>query len=313
MRKLKHFILILLIGSLSTTINAKQLDRIVAVVNDDVITQSELKQAVRIIDVQAAHDPAATPALKEKLRRELLDQMINKKLQLQLAKQAHVEITDEELDHAIQTVAKDNHLSVAMLYQKLSEEGMPKAAYRREMREQMVMRKLQQQELASRINITPQEVTNYIHSSLWQNNRSKIYRLADILIPLSDAPSSDELTRAKERANSIYNQLRQKVAFNETLKKLSIQSVDLGWRQLPEVPSAFAEHIIQMQQNEVSEPIRTGNGFHIIQVTAIKDKQNKEALNQKQIENLLLQRKFEEAMVHWLSKLRSQAYVVIKA
>jgi len=291
------------------------LDQIIAIVNDDVVTTSELNHALSLIKMQFAQQHMGLPP-DDVLHKQILDQLINKRLQLQTAKQVGVDISDADIDRAVQNIASQNHMTVKEVYQRINHDGMSTADYRNEMHDQMLLQKLQQQEVINRITITPDEVNNFMRSKIWQNNNAKEYHLEDILIPTSDTPSSDEISTAKRRAQMVMTKLRQGANFRAIAQSESGDDVralkggDLGWRKLPEIPSAFAEHVVQLQPKEIAGPIQTSNGFHIIRLVDARATQSKQAApDKKQVENLLLQRKFEEAVQNWVSKLRSQAFI----
>lgn len=297
------------------TSNEKQLDQIVAIVNDDVVTRTELNRGLTVIKLQLSQENMAQPPEKV-LEKQVLDQLINKKLQQQLAKQAGINASDQELENAIQSLAKQNQISVNTLYQRINNEGMTTSEYRNELRDQLTMQKLQQQEVVARIHITPEEVDSFLKSKVWQHSGSNEYHLEDILIPLSDTPSPEEIAKAKKHAQTLFEKINHGSNFEEAAQAESgdnnaLKGGDLGWRKLPEIPSAFAEQLLHMQTKDIAGPIQTPNGFHIIRLAGMRASASEQAApDRKQIENLLLQRKFEEAVQNWVSKLRSQAFIV---
>ena len=296
--------------------NEESLDQIVAVVNDDVVTTSELNHSLASVKLQIAQEHVSEPS-EAVLKKQVLDQLINKKLQLQMAKQAGIQVTEDDLDKTITRIASQNHISSAELYQHLNSEGMSTADYRNEMRDQLTLTKLQQQEVVSRITVTPQEIDRFISSHPWKNNGSgdKEYRLDDILIPLSDAPSPTEIQAAEVRANMVFAKLKQgqdfkSIAQAESGESHALEGGDLGWRKLAEIPSAFADKVSGMKAKQIAGPIQTPNGFHIIRLAEERSAGNEQGPpSRKEIENLLLQRKFEEAVQNWVTKLRKQAYI----
>ncbi len=298
--------------------NSESLDQLIAVVNDDVITKSELNHALSMVKMQITQDHLSLPPVAV-LQKQVLDQLINKKLQLQVAKQAGIEVGDADIDQMVARVAKQNNMTVAMLYQRLGSEGMSMADYRHELRTSLTIQRLQQQEVVNRITISKEEVSNFMRSQTWQFNSSKEYHLEDILIPVSDAPSAEEISAAKKRAVIAIAKLHQGKSFHEVAQSDSgdahaLQGGDLGWRKLPEVPSAFADQVAHMEANEIVGPIQTPNGFHVIRLVAARRAATEQAApDRKQIENLLLQRKFEEAVQNWVSKLRHQAFIHISS
>lgn len=296
--------------------NHESLDQIVAIVNQEVVTQSELNHSVAIVKMQMTQ--AHLPMLKDDvLQKQVLDQLINRKLQLQLAKQAGITITDQDLDSAIQTVAKQNQLSVNALYERLAKEGISSADYRNEMHDQLTLQKLQQQEIGGPFSVTPDEITQFMRTTTLQDTGPKEYQLDDIVHFLSDTPSADEIATAKKHAQNAYALLKQgkpfaDVAKFESSKHHIVKENDLGFRQLSEIPSAFIEPLQHLQQGDIADPIEAPNGFHIIRLTALRKAGSQQtAPTRQQIEDVLLQRKFEEAVQNWVSKLRAQAFIVI--
>ena len=291
------------------------LDQIIAIVNDDVVTKTEFNHALATAKIQIVQEQIPMPSANV-LEKQVLDQLINKKLELQIAKLANVNVTDADLNEAVKHIAEQNSMSVNELYQRINQEGMSTASYRTEMHDQMTLQKLQQQEVVSHIIITPQEVTTFLNSKAWQNNNSKEYRLEDILIPVAEAPSSTEIAVARKHAEEVMAKLNQGQSFQQLAQSESgdahaLQGGDLGWRKLPEIPSTFADHVVAMKPKEISGPVQAPNGFHIIRLVNVRDSGSKQAApDRKQIEQLLLQRKFEEAVQSWVSKLRSQAFIV---
>ena len=298
---------------------AKQpLDQMIAIVNDDVISRSELNHALENAKMMISQEHAAAPS-STVLKKQVLDQLINKKIQLQIAKQAGVDATDTEVNQAISRIAKQNHMTMSELYARIGQDGMNPEEYRREIHDQMTMQKLQQQEVASKMTITPQEVSSFMRSHAFQESAAKEYHLQDLLIPISDTPSTEEIESAKKHADDILTQLNtgknfEQVTLSESHSNQPLQGGDLGWRQLPEIPSAFSEHVIRMKPKTIAGPIQTPNGFHIIRLVEARALSAKQAAtSRKMIEAQLMQQKFEEAVQNWVSKLRSSAFVVVNA
>ncbi|TAK73371.1 MAG: hypothetical protein EPO11_08540 [Gammaproteobacteria bacterium] len=290
------------------------LDQIVAIINDDVVTKSELNHAIDMVKLQMTQGHQPVPA-DSVLQKQVLDQLINKKLQLQLAKQANIAITDTEVDKAINHIAQQNNMSVKDLYQHINSDGMKTDDYRAEIHDQMTLQKIEQSELMNHITVTPEEVTAFMHSKEWQNNALKEYHLEDIMIPFSDTPSTEEILSSKKRAQAVLTKLNDGKTFAEVEQSdtggdRALQGGDLGWRKLPEIPSVFAEKVAHMRANQIAGPIQAPNGFHIIRLIEVRSISTQAAPGRKQVEELLFQRKFAEAVQVWVSKLRGQAFIV---
>lgn len=310
--KMKTLILSLLFACcLGAKDAGEYLDNIVAVVNDDVVTKSELNRSLSIAKLQMREQGSklSSSALQE----QVLDQLINKKLQLQIAKQVGINFTDADIDRLVQNLAEKNNLSVAALYQRINHEGMSTADYRKELQEQMTVQKLQQQEIASRIVVTPDEINMYMRSRLAGNGGARAYHFEDILISLPDEASTDAVNDAKKRAAAMIASMQAGKKIPDALKNQSgVSSNDLGWRTLAQLPSIFADTAAGMKANQISEPIRAPNGFHILYLIADRAVASDNAPDRGQIEQMIMQRKFEEHVASWVSKMRSQAYINTK-
>ncbi len=300
----------------AVTHNKEQsLDRIVVIVNKTVITQSELDDAINRIKKQllATHTPIPPAAI---LRKQVLDQLINHKLQLEMAEQVGIHVTDADVTQAINTVAKKNRITPEKLYAAVAEQGLTKAEYRKEIHDEIAINRVEQQMIGGKMSITQQEVDNFMRSAAWLSYNSKEYHLEDILIALPEKPSAKDMAEAQIRARAVLAKLHRGASFSEAAiadssGNKALQGGDLGWRKLPEIPSAFANRIVEMKENDIAGPIQTPNGFHIIRVAGIRSvgmQGNKEE-QRKQEQELLYQRKFEEALQSWTTKLRSEAYI----
>jgi peptidyl-prolyl cis-trans isomerase SurA len=293
----------------------ESLDRIIVIVNKTVITQSELDDAMNRIKKQllATHTPIPPAAI---LRKQVLDQLINRKLQLEVAEQANIHITEADVTKAIQIVAKKNRITVEKLYASVAEQGLSKEEYRKEIHDEIAINQVERQMMNNKISISQQEVDDFMRSAAWLSYNSKEYHLEDILIALPEKPTVKDITEAKARAEAVLAKLHQGINFNEAAvadssDSKALQGGDLGWRKLPEIPSAFANQLVKMKENDIAGPIQTANGFHIIHVAGIRDvgmKGSKEE-QRKQVQELLYQRKYEEALQTWITKLRSESYI----
>lgn len=310
------FILMTLLSyqAVAATHASESLDRIVAVLNDTVITQSELQESINTVKKQITASHMSLPT-ENILRKQVLDQLINRKLQLDLAEQAHISVTNAEVDAAIAGIAKDHNVSVAELYQKINEQGLTKAEYHKQIQEEMTLQRVQQQNIGARLNVSPKEIDDFMHSKDWQAYSKKEYHIEDILVGIPEEPTSQQISAAKAQADKIMTKLHQGVNFRQAAMSDStnanaLQGGDLGWRKLPEVPSAFSEKIIRMKADDIAGPIQTPNGFHIIHLAGTRDVSGMSAANErKQVEQLIFQRKVEEALQNWITRLRSSAYV----
>lgn len=316
----KHIILVIFISFAAiplvfATPKTESLDRIVAVINDKVITESELNEAISAVKKQLKSSNVSFPT-PTALHKQVLDQLINKKLQMELAEHAGISVSDNDVDKAIHTIATNNKLSVNEVYKKIAEQGLTVKDYRKEIHEELLLEQIQQQAVGAKLNITPQEINDFMRSKTWQAFNTKEYHLEDILIALPEAPSPEDLTAAKKHANEVLAKIRGGMSFTEAAasesgEKNALQGGDLGWRKLPEIPTIFADELIHMKKNDLMGPVQTPNGFHIVHLVDIRNVNNKmdPTAERHQVEQLIFQRKLEEALQSWITKLRSEAYI----
>lgn len=294
-------------SALAKKSNAQMLDHIVVIVNDTPIMESELDTAIEGYKRQAMANNMPLPA-ESVIRKQALDQLIDRKLELMIADQSGMHVTDEQLNKAIATIAQQNNMSVDELNKKVQAEGLSLTDYHKEIREEILLQQLQQQEVGAKITITPDEVKTFMQSpqSTQQNTGEKEYHLEDILVDLPDNASPADVTNAKTKAAEMLNQLKHGAAIKN--------NNDLDWRKLGEVPAEFSNHVLTMKTGTFAGPIQTANGFHIIHLLGVRTAktaatQNANIPSEKQAEELLYQQKFEKALNDWLKKLRGDAVI----
>jgi len=278
MKKIFYGLMLLVCAVLCTNIfavNSKQtlvaINRVVAVVNDQVITEAQLND--ELIMIKKRLEKAGTPLPSNHiLKEQVIQQMINQTLQLQLAKRTGVRISHHELNAALLRIAKQNHQTMHELYQSVKQQGWTVDGFRQEIRDEITIQKLQSRELAPHISISQQEVDDYLQSSGKDANKMPKYRLGDILIALPDTPSPSQVTAAKKKANIIVKKLKAGADFKKLAVSVSgdaseaLKGGDLGWRKLAELPSVFADKVSHMKTGEIAGPIQAPNGFHVIKL-----------------------------------------------
>ena len=288
---------------------AEPLDKIVAVVNNDVITQQEVQDKIAFIKHQAAAAHQALPADAE-LKKQILEQLINRALQMQVAKKAKIEITDAEIDAAIQDIATRNHLSLEQMKQSLLKDGITFTKFREQIREEMLMGKVERQAVNPNVNISDEEVANFLKNGD-VNEENNEYHVLDILVPVSDKPTTGELENARKLALNTENKLRSNVDAAKIIHADNLQQQDLGWRKAQDLPSIFIAVAGKMKSGEISSPIQAPNGFHIIKLLAVRQPA-KTALTPEQAREILYHRKLDANLKAWLQDLRKQSYIKIE-
>ena len=246
------------------------LDKIVAVVNDDVITSTELDNRLHAIKDQLKNQSSPLPP-DPILKKQVLDRMILASLQLQLADQNGIRVDDDTLNRTIERIAGGNKLSLPEFRSVLENEGYDFATFREDIRREILISRVQQRQVSDRIMVTEQEIDNFLATQRAQGNNGAEYHLAHILIAVPDASSSERIQAAHQRADDILKKLRAGANFQETAIASSdgqqaLQGGDLGWRKAAELPTLFVDLVMHMKTGDVSNLIRSPSGFHIIKL-----------------------------------------------
>jgi peptidyl-prolyl cis-trans isomerase SurA len=250
------------------------LDSIVAVVNNDVIVKSELEGEIALMRPQLEAAGAAVPD-EATLQRQMLDRLIAKRLQMQRAKAIGLEIDEDELAQAMTNIANRNGLSLDGLQEALAANGIAFSDFRDDTRMQIITSRLQQQEVVQNIRVTDPEIDRFLEQeSDTLINRSEV-RLQHILIALPDPATPQQVQQAQEEARSLAVRLRQGADFAQLARAQSdggraAEGGDLGWFPMAEVPSLAVDAANNLAKGEVSDPIRSPSGFHLIRVSDIR-------------------------------------------
>ncbi|MDX9739823.1 MAG: peptidylprolyl isomerase [Gammaproteobacteria bacterium] len=246
------------------------IDRVVAIVNDDVITRIELDEQMRTVKAQLRQQRIALPG-DEVLRRQVLERMALEHIQLQIARQVNIVVDDDALNQAINGIAAQNGLSLTEFRSVLQDEGYDFTLFRENIRKEMTLVRLRQQNVDSRVNITDQEIENFLAIQRRQGRSNDEYRLGHILLALPDGATPEQITEVRARAETALQRLRAGDDFSEVAIAVSdgqqaLDGGDLGWRRANEIPTLFADLVPQMRVGDTSELIRSSSGFHIIRL-----------------------------------------------
>jgi len=250
--------------------NTTELDRIVAVVDDDVITRTELNDKLASVEKQLRQQNVALPG-EDTLRKQVLERLILTHIQLQLAARSGIQVDDDTLNRTISTVAAQNKLTLSEFRNVLERDGVDFAQFREEMRDEIILRKLRQRQVDSRITVTNQEIDNLLAAQKRQGNISDEYRVGHILIALPEAATPKQIQAAREKAQMVLSELRHGADFGKTAITYSdgqqaLDGGDLGWRRAGELPTMFSDVVLQLKVGEISDLIRSSSGFHIIKL-----------------------------------------------
>ncbi len=252
---------------------AQPLDRIVAVVDEDVILQSELDRAENNIRAQYATRTDQLPP-EDVLRKQVLERLILVRLEVARAAEMGVRVSDEEVDSAIANIAQQNKMSVEQMRAQLTQQGQSYADFRNSLRDELITQRLRQHFAQSRINVSDAEVDAALAA---QASNGPQYRLAHILIALPDNATPEQIATAQKKIDGIKALIdKGGIDFSAAAVRYSdsanaLEGGDLGWRSLDEIPSAFAGTLKDMQVGQIVGPTRGPSGFQLLKLVETRD------------------------------------------
>lgn len=289
---------------------AQPLDRVVAIVNDAVITQSQLDAMMK--DLQHAQLSMNKPELPPtELKKKALDQLINIAMQLQIATRNKLTVTDAQVNEVVAHIAQQNHLSTEQLKQAIIKQGTNYTQFRQQLHDQLVVHQLQQQIFGNRVKVTDDEVKAYMKTAPSQTNPDTEYHVDDLLIPLDDTTTAAQLASAQQTAQNLLAKAKAGTGFQQLANDdNTLIRTDLGWRKAADLPTIFVNEVGGMKAGSFKGPIRAPNGLHLIQLVEIQGSASK-PLTFTEAKNLVFQQKIKDEIDRWLQTVRSSAYVKI--
>lgn len=288
MKGLKQLALAMLclLGLYGGTVNARVqvLDRIVAIVDKESIMSSELENRLKVVRRQLAGRNMPVPA-EAVLRQQVLDQLIVEAIQLQMGQRLGIRIDELTLNDTIEKIAQRNNMTVQDFRRNIEADGLSFAQAREEIQREMIINRVRQRLVGERIQVSEQEIENYLKSPEGQSRMTREYRLGYILIEAPENASDEQVAAAKEQARSVAEQLQKGASFSELAITYSrgqnaANGGDLGWRKLEQLPNLFARQAATLDKGQVSDPLYENGGFHIFK---LMDRRGNEQYIQEQV------------------------------
>ena len=244
------------------------IDKIIAIVNSDVVLQSDLDSRITMIQQQYAQSKQPLPP-KNTLAQQVLDRLIIDSIQLQMGSKAGVRIDDEVLTDTIRGIARNNKKSLQEFQEELINQGIDYQFFRNQIKQDLIIQEVQRYHLSRRIRVTPKELKNFLESPIGKKMVSDDYLVGHMLISVSRRASENTIKNASERAEKLYLELQEgadfrKLAIANSDDNHAFKGSDLGWRKAAELPELFADAAIRLSIGGVLEPIRSPSGFHIV-------------------------------------------------
>jgi peptidyl-prolyl cis-trans isomerase SurA len=256
--------------SLAAAAQVQILDKVIAIVDDDVVLQSELDARLAVIYAQIQQSGTQAPP-QEILIQQVLERLISERLQLNIAYNAGVRITDEEVNQAMARIAANNQLNMDEYIAQIHAEGGTVANVREDIRNEISIMRVQQGRVMRRIQISEQELDNFLNSEEGRFLTSPDVNVGQILLSVPTGSSNEEIDSIMARAENILDQVNNGVDFRQlaianSADQSALQGGDLGWRKMAQLPGVFIDAVEQLELGEVSEPIRSAAGFHLLKL-----------------------------------------------
>ncbi len=268
------------------------LGKIAAVVEDDVILEQELDKEVTVIIQRIRTSNTQIPP-ESVIRKQVLEKMIIDKLQRQLAEKAGITVTEDMLNNSAADIAQRNNMSLEKFREELQKQGLSYKQFLENMRNEIIINQLRGREIGSRIKVTDKEVDHFLETQVNISAESIQYHLGHILIAVKEGASSSEIQKAENKAENIVKNLRTgqdfaQAAISESEDDNALKGGDLGWRNANDIPTLFTDKVSIMHKSEVSEPIRSPSGFHIIKILDIKGGLDDHTITKTKVRHILI-------------------------
>jgi peptidyl-prolyl cis-trans isomerase SurA len=267
-------------------------DRIVAVVNDEVITQNDLNDRVTLVVRQIQRQGGQVPAV-DTLSRQILERLINDLVQVQLAKETGIKVDDATLDRTIERIAQENNLAVPAFRAALERDGIRYPRFREDIRSEILVARLREREIDNGVVVTDAEVETELAREARESTGDSEYNLAHVLVVVQPQSNPQQIEQRRRRALAALSELRRGTNFAQVAATYSdapdaLQGGVLGWRPSGRLPQAFLSAIAKLQPGEVSDIVRSANGFHIVKLLEKRGRAAAQGVQQTHVRHILL-------------------------
>lgn len=256
----------------NTAFAAQVVDKVAAIVDNGVVLESDVDGMMNSVKAQNRSQDLPDDAT---LHHQVMERLIMDQILLQMAKRAGIEITDSDVDNAIEDIAQKNRLTVDQMRDRLAADHISFQAYREQIRKEMLIAEVRNSEVRRRVTILPQEVDSLAKQMSNQNSADTELNLSNILIALPENPSQQQVDMAEQKTNAIIQQLHKgadfaKLAVSYSSDAQALKGGNMGWNRIEELPSLLASSLQTAKKGDIIGPIRSGVGFHIIKVNDIR-------------------------------------------
>ncbi|EBR1975965.1 peptidylprolyl isomerase SurA [Salmonella enterica] len=267
-------------------------DKVAAVVNNGVVLESDVDGLMQSVKLNAGQSGQQLPD-DATLRHQILERLIMDQIILQMGQKMGVKITDEQLDQAIANIAKQNNMTMDQMRSRLAYDGLNYSTYRNQIRKEMIISEVRNNEVRRRITVLPQEVDALAKQIGTQNDASTELNLSHILIALPENPTSEQVNDAQRQAESIVEEARNgadfgKLAITYSADQQALKGGQMGWGRIQELPGIFAQALSTAKKGDIVGPIRSGVGFHILKVNDLRGQSQSISVTEVHARHILL-------------------------
>lgn len=267
-------------------------DKVAAVVNNGVVLESDVDGLMQSVKLNAGQAGQQLPD-DATLRHQILERLIMDQIILQMGQKMGVKITDEQLDQAIANIAKQNNMTMDQMRSRLAYDGLNYSTYRNQIRKEMIISEVRNNEVRRRITVLPQEVDALAKQIGTQNDASTELNLSHILIALPENPTSEQVNDAQRQAESIVEEARNgadfgKLAITYSADQQALKGGQMGWGRIQELPGIFAQALSTAKKGDIVGPIRSGVGFHILKVNDLRGQSQSISVTEVHARHILL-------------------------
>lgn len=270
----------------------KLLDQVVAIVDEDVILQTELEARINTIASRLRAQGTGLPP-RQVLEERVLDQLITDSIQMQMADRAGMRISDNELNETMANIAERNGMSLAQFENQLAAEGVSYNQAREQIRKEMLTSRVQQRQVGNRVRVTDREVENYLESLEARGGNNAQYRLAYIFVSVDDPSDEAEVDAAREKAERLRSEIAngrdfREVAVAESDASNALEGGDMGWRAEGQLPSLVAPVVPELPVGEPSDVLENNSGFHLVMVMDKRGGEQQQMIQQHRVRHILV-------------------------
>jgi peptidyl-prolyl cis-trans isomerase SurA len=291
-RALAAMTLVLCAGVVCADQEVIPIDRIVAVVDNDVITLSELEDRIRIVTEQIEKQGGKLPP-QDVMQKQVLERLISDRVQLLLAAQTGLRVDDNQLDKTVARIAEQNKMSLDQFRKALQQEGISYSKFREDMRAEITLARLREREVENRVNVTEAEIDNFLINQASRNDVADEFEISHILIRVPEDSTPEAVQKLRDKAEKALKQLQQGVDFAQVSAAMSdtpnaLEGGQLGWKTSTQIPALFLDALNTMKPGQVSPILRSPNGFHILKLTNRRGGSSPLVIQQSHVRHILI-------------------------